>query len=239
METVARWTDGPSRCEYLPDRHWRRELVYVASLGRDEYMTLLRAGWRRFGRTLFRPRCRKCHECRSLRVDVARFRPDRSQRRCRKANEGVVRLEIGVPSVSPEKLDLFDRFHRERSATRGWTPHEPGDAAEYVASFVDNPFPAQEWRYSLNGRLVGVGYVDDLPEGLSAIYFASDPTHRERSLGTWNVLRMIERASALGLPHVYLGYYVEGCASLAYKARFRPNQMLDAEGRWRDTTFPA
>ena len=233
METIVRWTDPPSRCYYQPDHICRRENLFVAALDRDEYMAYLLAGWRRFGHTLFRQCCWGPDACRSLRVDVARFRPDRSQRRARKANEGAVHLRIGNPAVTPEKLALFDRFHADRSETRGWALHEPHDAEEYARSFVLNPIPTQEWCYFLDDVLVGVGYVDDLPGGLSAIYFAHDPNYRDRSLGTWNVLSLLERASALGLPHVYLGYFTEGCPSLQYKARFRPNQSLDPDGHWR------
>jgi arginine-tRNA-protein transferase len=167
-----------------------------------------------------------------LRVDVARFRADRSQRRARKANEESVRLRIGNPSVTPENLALFDRFHLERSETRGWR-HEAGDAAEFAETFLLNPFPTQEWRYYLDDVQIGVGYVDELAGGLSAIYFARDPAYRDRSLGTWNVLCLLDRARALRLPHVYLGYHSEGCPSLQYKARFQPNQRLGDDGAWR------
>ena len=234
METVVRWTDAPRRCYYAPDHICQCEYLCVAALDPGEYMAYLLAGWRRFGHTLFRQKCSGHDACRSLRVDVARFRPDRSQRRTRKVNEGAVQLRIGTPAVTPEKLALFDRFHADRSATRGWPPYEPDDADEYARSFVLNPFPTQEWCYFLNGVLVGIGYVDDLVGGLSAIYFAHDPNYRDRSLGTWNVLSLLDRARALGLPHVYLGYHAGGCPSLRYKAKFRPNQSLDLDGVWRD-----
>ncbi|MDR3638350.1 MAG: arginyltransferase [Isosphaeraceae bacterium] len=234
MKTIVRGKETPGGCAYLPGRTARKEYMYVAALDRDEYMAYLLAGWRRFGRTLFRPRCPSCSACQSLRIDPRRFEPDRGQRRCRKTNEGAVRLEIGAPAVTRAKMALFDRFHDERSEVRGWPVHPRDTAADYVARFVDNPFPTQEWCYYLDGALVGIGYVDDLPGGLSAIYFGYEPAHRERSLGTWNVLSLIDRALALALPHVYLGYCVAGCPSLEYKARFRPHQILDADGEWRD-----
>jgi arginine-tRNA-protein transferase len=74
---------------------------------------------------------------------------------------------------------------------------------------------------------------EPLAGGLSAIYFVYDPDERGRSLGTWNVLCTIEEARRRGLPYVYLGYYVEGCASMAYKMRFAPNQLRHADGTWR------
>ncbi len=82
--------------------------------------------------------------------------------------------------------------------------------------------------------LVGVGYVDDLPVGPSAITFIHDPGYRDRSLGTYNVLALIDHARALGQPHVYLGYHIAACPSMAYKARFTPNQTLHPDGQWRD-----
>jgi arginine-tRNA-protein transferase len=99
---------------------------------------------------------------------------------------------------------------------------------------VDNPFPTEEWCYYLRRQLVGVGYVDALPGGLSAIYFYYDPDHRNRSLGTWNVLCLVRECLVRKMPHLYLGYYVAGCPSLSYKASFLPNQLLTPDGRWQD-----
>ena len=165
-------------------------------------------------------------------MDAAQFRPNRSQRRNRKLNAGVVRLSIGPPALTRASLDLYDRYHAYQSATRGWPDHGPKDASDYRESFIANPLPVEEWRYTLADRLIGVGYVDRLPESLSAIYFFYDPAERRRGLGTWNVLSTIERAAALGLSYVYLGYHVAGAASLEYKAQFGPHEMLGADAAW-------
>jgi arginine-tRNA-protein transferase len=233
MESLFTFVAPPSPCGYLPAETWQLEYEVVASLSPDEYMQRLLAGWRHFGEMLFRPRCPACTACCSLRVDVENFRPDRSQRRVRTANEGEVRLVIGPPSVSRAKLRLYDRYHAYQSDAKSWPQHPAKDAESYLGSFVRNPFPIQEWCYYLGDHLVGVGYVDDLPGGLSAIYFYYDPEERPRSLGTWNVLSVLDQARRRRLPHVYLGYYVEGCSSLEYKARFRPNELRGADGIWR------
>lgn len=233
MKTSFRFLSAPSPCGYLPDRLWRLEYVQVEELSAREYADRMLLGWRRFGKTLFRPRCPSCTACRSVRVDVARFRPDRSQRRVRRANEGQVALRIGPPVAHRDALHLFARFHDHRTMTRGWPWHDD-DADSFRESFLDNPFPTEQWRHELDGTLVGIGYVDVLPVGLSAIYFAHDPTHERRSLGTWNILRLIDEARLRNLPHVYLGYHVAGCVSLEYKSRYRPHQFLDETGRWVD-----
>jgi arginine-tRNA-protein transferase len=161
-------------------------------------------------------------------VPVASFRPFRTLRRVWKDNEGAITLTIGDPSPSPVTRALYEKFHRHQHVVKGW-PAPDGDGAD---GFFPNPFPIEEWRYLVQGRLVGVGYVDVLPEGLSAIYFFHDPDEHRRSLGTFNVLSLIEEARRRGLPWVYLGYYVKGCASLEYKGRFSPNEVLSADGTW-------
>jgi arginine-tRNA-protein transferase len=236
MESLCRFIAPPSRCGYLPDRTWSLEYDVVADATADDYFQRMLVGWRRFGDTLFRPRCPSCHMCQSLRVVVDKFTPNRSQRRTRTANEHSLRLRIGAPSVSRTKLSLYDRFHSYQVGHKGWPQHPAKDAASYAQSFVENPFPTEEWCYFLGDRLIAVGYVDVLPGGLSAIYFYYEPAERHRSLGTFNVLSIIDEARRRCLPHVYLGYYVEGCQSMSYKASFRPYQWLDADGVWRDTS---
>lgn len=244
MESLFHYVAPPTGCGYLPQQQWSLEYEYVASMTAAEYLGRLLDNWRRFGNMLFRPVCQTCRACRSLRVGVPAFRPDRSQRRCRLANEGGVELRIGKPSVNRTKLALYDRYHAFQADHKGWPHHAPRDASSYGESFVHHPFPVEEWCYYLEGRLIGVGYVDVLPEpledadqdarGLSAIYFFYEPRCRERSLGTWNVLCLLEEAARRHLPYVYLGYYVEGCGSMAYKTRFVPNQLRHADGVWRD-----
>ena len=234
MESEFHFLTTPSQCGYLPDQVWRMEYNVVQEMTPEEYMERMLQGWRRFGHALFRPRCAACTACRSLRVVIDRFHPNRSQRRVVSANEGSLRLVIGEPSVTRAKLDLYDRYHAYQAETRGWPSHEVKDVASYANSFVDNPFSTWEWCYFLGANLVAVGYVDHLPGGLSAIYFFYDPDLRDRSLGIWNVLCLVRQAAELNLRHLYLGYYVAGCRSMEYKARFLPNQLLGTDGTWRD-----
>jgi arginyl-tRNA--protein-N-Asp/Glu arginylyltransferase len=210
MQSLFRYTASPSPCGYLPDQVWSLEYEYVGEMTEGEYLQRMLEGWRRFGTMLFRPAC---------------------------------------PSCTRAKLALYDRYHAHQSSSKGWPEHPAKDAASYADSFVHHPFPVEEWTYFLGGKLVGVGYVDFLPHppepgagweagadvrGLSAIYFFYDPEERDRSLGTWNVLCLIDEAVRRGLPYVYLGYYVPGCPSMEYKPRFVPNQIRGKDGGWRD-----
>lgn len=231
MLSLYTFTAPASPCGYLPDRDWRLRYEVVGALTAAEYESRLLSGWRRFGFSLFVPACPACAACQSLRVDVARFRPSDSQKRSWKRNAGAVTLTVGEPCVTPEKLALYDAFHAHQAEVVGWPDRGPESAAEYAAAFVENPFPTEEWQYHLDGRLVGVGYVDPLAVGPSAVYFFHDPAERKRSLGTFNVLSVIDRARRDGLPHAYLGLYVAGCRSLEYKANYRPHEVL-VGGEW-------
>ena len=233
MHSLVTFSTPPHPCSYLAAESASLRYDIVGELTAEEYQIKLMEGWRRFGHSLFRPECPSCRKCISLRIPVDEFQPDRSQRRAWAANENEVRLEVGEPAVTREKLDLYDRFHTAQTDRIGWPSHAPKDPDDYIDSFVENPFPSEEWCYRLGDKLVGVGYVDRLPLGLSAIYFFHDPEERRRSLGTFNVLSTIRRAFQLNLPHVYLGYYVEGCRSLEYKSRFRPTQALQSDGSWK------
>ena len=174
---------------------------------------------------------------------MPRFRPDRSQQRCRQANEGVIELRIGEPIVNRAKLALYDRYHAFQADHKGWPHHAPRDASSYADSFVHHPFPVEEWCYYLKGQLDRRRLCRCSCRNcrrrrgrrrFSAIYFFYDPRQRQHWLGTWNVLCLIEEAATRRLPYVYLGYYVEGCGSMSYKPRFVPNQLRGEDGVWRD-----
>lgn len=219
----------PDRCDYLPDRTRQIHYELTGTLTPDEYMVRLAHGWRRFGHAMFRPLCPSCQMCQSVRVPADTFRASRTQRRIWNANRPSITIEVDGPAISSDKRALYMTFHDHQHVTKGW----PAPSAEDFDAFLDNPFPTEEWCYRIDGRLVGVGYVDVLPRGMSAIYFFHDPAERHRSLGTFNVLSLIAATRERGLPHLYLGYYVEGCRSLAYKERFRPNEVLRPDGLWQ------
>jgi leucyl-tRNA---protein transferase len=228
VERTLTFTTPHARCEYLPDRVSRLRYELVPDVAPDDYMDRLRHGWRRFGYAIFRPECAACNMCRSLRVPTHTFQASSSQRRVWKKNQGVVAVRIGAPAVSRARIELWRKFHQHGVEAKGW----PQQTADDPGMLLQNPFPIEEWTYHVDDKLVGVGYVDVLPQGLSAIYFYWHPEEQARSLGTFNVLSLIASARERQLPHVYLGYYVEGCRSLEYKASFRPNELL-VGGKWR------
>ena len=231
MEVAARLVTNPEACSYLHDQKARTDLRLVAAIEPDEYADALRSGHRRFGMMVFRPACDACRACIPLRVLVERFQPSKSQRRVLRKNADV-RIELGYPAVDAERLALHQAFHAERTARVGWKA-ETIDADGYRRTFIENVVPTLELRYRVEGRLAAVAYVDRSPEALNSIYCFYHPDFAGRSLGTFDVLTEIEIARRLGLGHLYLGYLVEGCRSMAYKGRFRPAEVL-VDGQWRE-----
>lgn len=191
----------------------------------ETYLQLLERGWRRFGRVFFRPACAACQECLSLRVDVESFRPNRSMRRTFARNQDLEVL-VGRPGLTEAHLELYGRFHADMTARKGWHEAET-DPEDYYGTFVEGHESfGYEFLYFDAGRLACVALVDVLPRALSAVYCYYEPELRARGLGVYSVLRQVELARMLRVPHLYLGYLVRGNPSMLYKERYEPNEIL-------------
>jgi arginine-tRNA-protein transferase len=238
MRLLERVVEKAHSCTYLPSRQASLEVQVLLDVTAAELEAMLDRGWRRFGPMYFRPACTACGECISLRLPVARFSPSKSQRRAARACSSLRRV-VGRPIVDGARLDLYARWHAERQEARGWEPN-PQTRERYAIEFAfAHPAAREAAFYDDAGadgspRLVGLGLFDETPHALSAAFFFYDPDYAHRSLGTANVLSLVADARATGREHVYLGYRVEGCASLAYKAAFRPHELLEGRPSMRE-----
>jgi arginine-tRNA-protein transferase len=215
---------GPEPCPYLPGTASTTETLLMTGVSAEDLESLLERGWRRFGPVYFRPVCSGCDECVSVRVPVATFAPSPNLRRVQK-RAAHLRVEIRSPSLDEERLALYRRWHAQREDARGWKPDAIGPEA-YAMQFCFPHAAAREFAFFEDDELVAIGIADETPNSLSAVYCYHDPERAHLSLGTYNVLAAIEYAAQRRLRHVYLGYCVEGCASLRYKGRFRPQERL-------------
>lgn len=214
---------GP--CGYLPGRTWTLEV----QLCPDDagYRALLETRHRRSGVVAYRPVCKDCQACVPLRVPVDRFAPTKSQRRSLRKNADL-EVELGPLQPDQEKLLLHDAFLAAR-----FPRSEPSGTLEhYAESFGSSPVSTHEMRYRKDGRLVGLGIVDLLPDVVSSVYFFHDPTEGKRSLGVFSALTEIELARRTGRAWWYVGYWVAGCKEMTYKADYRPHQLLVKDGEW-------
>ena len=218
----------------------------TSQLEPQEYESLMNRGYRKFGMACFRPVCEKCRECRPIRVLVDRFKPDRSQRRAWRDNQQL-QVKLGAPRADELRVALYNRYHLAQALRKGWPLNET-DAEEYALTFLTpdedrqpvakmpergvSSRPAVEISVWEGGALRALVLTDVTPNTVSAVYHYYDPDYLNRGLGTFCVLQAIELARRLERPWVYLGYYVAGCVSMAYKARFRPHEIMGEGGVW-------
>jgi leucyl-tRNA---protein transferase len=239
MHLLERVVEQPHPCAYLPGERASLDVRVMLDVSAADTESLLERGWRRFGAVYFRPVCAACEECVSLRVVVDQFTANQSQRRAARACARLRRV-VGVPRVDAGRLALYAKWHASREAARGWEPN--GQARDRYALEFAFPHPAAReaalYDDDAGVRLVGIGLFDETPNALSAAFCFYDPAYAKMSLGTANVMSLVASARASGRRHVYLGFCVAGCASLRYKAAFRPHERLvgrPAEGelaRW-------
>jgi arginine-tRNA-protein transferase len=216
-------------CSYFPDRRARTRAFWADEMPGAWYHRFMDAGFRRSGRVIYQPVCGGCRDCIPIRVPVERFAPSKSQRRCWRRNQDLV-AAVGRPEPTAEKHALYQCYRRQ------WHGSADGHDWETFVSFLyESPVETAEFCYrDGSGRLLGVGICDVCPRSLSSVYFYFDPEFASRRLGTFSALWEIAWARDRGIPHYYLGYWILGCGAMAYKADFRPCEMLGTDGVWRE-----
>jgi arginyl-tRNA--protein-N-Asp/Glu arginylyltransferase len=230
------YATAPLPCPYLPGRTERKVVTELGGTGAEAlHDRLSRGGFRRSHNIAYAPVCHGCRSCIPIRIVVADFVASRTQRRIAALNADLRAYEL-PPRATSEQFLLFQRYQQAR--------HGDGDMAamsfyDYRAMVEDTPIETWlvEYRDPAD-RLVGACLTDRLGDGLSAVYSFFAPDLARNSLGTQSIMWLVERAQELGLPYVYLGYWVPESPKMAYKAKFRRTQVL-AGGAWvdRETMF--
>ena len=135
-------------------------------------------------------------------------------------------IRLTKPSVNSEKIEIYNRFHSNRTAEKGWEENQI-DEARYIETFTEGGYDfALEADYYIDGKLVGIDYIDVLDGGISSIYFIYDPRYAKWSLGVYSLLIQIEWAKRMGIKYIYLGWAVRENSSLLYKFDYKPNEIL-------------
>jgi arginyl-tRNA--protein-N-Asp/Glu arginylyltransferase len=237
-DTPQFYLTAPSPCPYLPGREERKVFTHLVGERAPELNDLLtHGGFRRSQSIAYRPACETCRACVSVRVVVEDFRPTRSMRRVLERNSDLV-AEMRVPVPTSEQYSVFRGYLDSRHRDGGMADMTVLDYAMMVEdSHVETRIvefrrrgPDSRVNGRGNGPLLGVALTDVLSDGLSMVYSFFDPDVGGRSLGTFIILDHIARARRLGLPYVYLGYWVKGSRKMDYKGRFLPQERLTGDG---------
>ena len=241
------YVTAPQPCPYLEGRYERK--LFTALTGDQSKAfnnALSKQGFRRSQNVLYRPACSECTACMSARIRVADFKHSRSQRKTLARNRHLHR-EATSPWATDEQFTLFRRYLDSRHADGGMADM---DAFEFAAMIEETPVrtrvieyaeAAPEKPFEARGRdqaLRAVCLTDVLDDGLSLVYSFYDPDFESKSLGTYVILDHIDLARQVGLPYVYLGYWVPGSPKMDYKARFSALEVY-RDGAWVDVGNPA
>jgi arginyl-tRNA--protein-N-Asp/Glu arginylyltransferase len=229
---------APTSCPYLPGREERKVFTHLVGRRAREINDLLtQGGFRRSQTIAYRPACEGCRACVSVRVLVDDFNPTRSMRRVLDQNGDVIgEMRANLPTS--EQYSLFRTYLDARHGDGGMADMTVLDYAMMVEdSHVETRVVEYRRRgpdSGITGRgagpLIAAGLTDVLADGLSMVYSFYDPAEERRSLGTFMILDHIDRARRMGLPYVYLGYWVAGSQKMDYKRRFRPQEHLGPRG---------
>ncbi|CAL8980995.1 Putative arginyl-tRNA--protein transferase [Rhodoplanes serenus] len=236
-DTPQFYLTAPSPCPYLSGREERKVFTHLVGERAGDLNDLLtHGGFRRSQSIAYRPACEGCRGCVSVRVLVDAFRPTRNMRRVLERNRDLVgEMRVAVPTS--EQYGVFRAYLDARHQDGGMADMTVLDYAMMIEdSHVDTRLV--EYRRGAGaaggpgrrGELVAVSLTDVLKDGLSMVYSFFEPDDGARSLGTLMILDHIARARGLGLPYVYLGYWVAGSRKMDYKARFLPQERLGPEG---------
>lgn len=216
-------------CPYLPGRFERKLVTELRGPEANNVHDLLsRAGFRRSHSIAYLPACSECDACVPVRVRSEGFNTTKSFRRIIAKNNDLIRAVL--PSVATQ--EQFQLFSQYQDVRHGNGDMARMDARDYRAMIEDSTVETSIFEYRRqNGSLIAVALVDNLSDGLSAVYSFFDPTEQRRGLGTFIILDLIKQSQVLELPHVYLGYWIGECRKMSYKMRFQPLEGFRG-GNW-------
>ncbi|MCM8529417.1 MAG: arginyltransferase [Lentisphaeraceae bacterium] len=213
------------QCPYL-DQKARNEYFFAMELDHEDINKLLGQGWRKFGWYYFRPACDKCKSCIPLRVLTKDFKPSRSQRKVINKN---VNTEVKVCNLEyrDEIYALYEKHSRVRF-------EQPSEKQDFIETHYFTSCPGLQTEYYVDEKLVAVGFLDHGTTGLSSVYFIYDTDYSHLSLGVYGAIKEIELAAKMDLDYYYLGYWINENASMRYKNKYYPHELMDWEAeKWR------
>lgn len=192
------------------------------------FSILMRGGFRRSGDAVYRPHCRSCNACVSVRIPAGEYRPNRAQRRVYEKNRDL-HTTLVPARFDEEHFALYCRYQSWRH--RG-DLMDHSDPQRYRAFMVESPIETVFIEHRLAGELAALSVCDLPDDGLSAVYTFFEPKLQARSLGTYAIMKQLDYVNAMGLEWLYLGYWIDNCRKMAYKTNFKPIFGY-VNGEWR------
>lgn len=222
---VLEFLEEDKQCSYFDDKLCDIRYKYMDNCTSEEQHKMLERGWRRFGNMHFVPECKACNECKTIRIDVEKFKFSKNQKRVLNKNKDT-QVYVQKPTVTYEHIDLFNKYHKYMSEKKDWTKNII-DVPEYNNSYVSGAHNyGKELLYFRDDKLIGVALSDILEGGMSAIYCYYDHDFEDLSIGQFSILAQISIAKQHNIPYLYLGYWIKDHLSMGYKERYKPFEIL-------------
>lgn len=238
LDTPQFYLTAPSPCPYLEGKEERKVFTHLVGERAKQVNDMLsQGGFRRSQNIAYRPACEGCKACVSVRVLVNEFQAGSSFRRIMRNNSDLVGNRL-PPAPSQEQFSLFRRYLDDRHTAGGMADMTSLDYAMMVEDTHVNTMVVEYRKRGIDtpvtkvgdGPLVATALTDILANGLSMVYSFYDTESEFKSLGTFMILDHIRMARKMGLPYVYMGYWVKGSSKMDYKTRFRPQEQLTMTG---------
>ena len=235
-DNILEVLEEDKQCSYFDDKLSDMRYKYVENCTTTEHANMLERGWRRFGHMHFVPECKNCNDCITIRIDIAKFKFSKSQKRVIAKNKNT-EVYLQEPTLSVDHLNLFDKYHSHMNEKKQWK-YEPVTPEDYHRSYVAGASTyGRELLYFIDSKLVGVALVDLLKEGLSAIYCYYDHDYEHLSLGKYSILAQISIAKQQNIPYLYLGYWIKDHYSMGYKEDYKPFEILENRATMDEKTI--
>jgi arginine-tRNA-protein transferase len=233
--TLQFYATAPYECSYIPARQARSQVATPTHLiHADIYGDLVSNGFRRSGIYTYRPYCDGCKACTACRVNIQHFKAKRYQQRAFNKHQDLV-VQIGPLSYFEDHYQLYLDYQKQRHQGGGMDFDDEDQYKQFLLQskvntrlieFRDGPTA------SVPGKLRMISIIDIIQDGLSSVYTFFDTSVKNASYGTFAIMWQIAQAEELGLPYVYLGYYIQESPKMSYKANFEPLEVL-VDSHWQ------
>ena len=152
----------------------------------------------------------------------------------RSAEDKRLVIKIELATFENESFDLYQKYQQ---AIHGDSPEKVSKKSSYTSFLVDSPlkptsiYGTFHQKYYIDSKLIAFAVLDILPNCISSVYFVYDPDYSNLSLGVYSALREIALVKSYNhtfpnLCYYYMGYYINTCPKMSYKAKHKPSELL-------------
>jgi arginine-tRNA-protein transferase len=222
----------PYKCGYLPNKLAQSLIAAPHHLvDTNVYNGLIQQGFRRSGKFTYRPHCENCNACIAIRLILGEFAPTRSQKRAYKQHANLTARVLPL-SYQQQHFELYTSYQKARHFDGDALNSELDDASQYQQFLcLSNVESLMVEFRDVENQVKIVSVIDIVSDGISAVYTFYDALETKASFGTYSIMWLAEWAKMLGLPYLYIGYWIEASPKMAYKQQFKPQQKL-IDGEW-------